>query len=102
MIRLLSALLALTLVAAPALAADDGGFGTDRFYDEAPAALNDPQQGFDPQAVEPAAGDETGVDGQMEDPMGNEAGASTEPSADDAVENVAPRATVIDMEPSAE
>lgn len=98
MIRLLSALLALTFMAAPALAADDGGFGTDRFYDEAPAALNDPQQGFDPQAVEPAAGDETGVDTQMED----EAGALAEPSADDAVENVAPRATVIDMEPSAE
>ncbi len=98
MIRLLSALLALTLVSAPAMAADDGGFGTDRFYDEAPAALNDPQQGFDPQAVEPAAGDEADADAQMED----EAGISAQPSDNSADENVAPRATVIDMEPSAE
>ena len=99
MIRLLSALLALTLVSVPAFAADDGGFGTERFYDEAPAALNDPQQGFDPQAVEPAAGVEADADVQM----GDEAGAADQPSDDaDTNENVAPRATVIDMEPSAE
>ncbi len=96
MIRLLSLLLALTLVAAPAFAADDGGFGTDRFYDEAPAAFNDPES-FDPDTVEPAAGVEADADADVE----GDAGAVIEPS--DTAPNAEPAGdTVIDMAPSAE
>lgn len=96
MIRLLSALLALTLVAAPAIAADDGGFGSERFYDEAPAAFNDPE-GFDPQSIEPAAGAEDTTDGQVT----GAAGVAIEGGDDaDGFEATEPASgTVIDMVP---
>ncbi len=97
MIRLLSILLALTFVASPVLAADDGGFGSERFYDEAPAALNDPET-FDPQAIEPAAGVEADADAQIED----EVGVTGEPSNDNTPSAEQIRNTIIDMEPAAE
>ena len=97
MIRFLSVFLALTFVASPVLAADDGGFGSDRFYEEAPAALNDPDA-FDPQAIEPAAGVEADADAQIED----EAGVTGEPSNDNTPSAAQVRDTIIDMEPAAE
>ena len=99
MVRLLSILLALTFIAAPAFAADDGGFGTERFYDEAPAALGDPDQGFDPQSVEPAAGVEADADGQVNE---GDADAAIQPSEDEAPAVEPASGTVIDMVPSAE
>jgi hypothetical protein len=45
---------------APALAADDGGFGAARFSGKTPSALEESQTdlGLDPAQIEPAAGDE--------------------------------------------
>ena len=66
MIRFLTALALFSLTAglSPlALAADDGGFGTQRFSSQAPNALNDTPSD-DPSSIEPAAGpDETETQG---------------------------------------
>jgi len=59
---LLSAVVALLAAASPAHAGDDGGFGTQRFSSNAPAALGNPDA-FNPAAVEPASGvDATATD----------------------------------------
>ena len=55
-------LAAAALLFAPAAhAADDGGFGSKRFSDQAPVALES-NGAFDPSAIEPAAGQETQPD----------------------------------------
>lgn len=54
-------ILAALLFSVPAIAADDGGFGSAKFPVAAPAALGDYVAGdlsVDPSAIEPAAGDE--------------------------------------------
>lgn len=70
MVRIL-AFVVLGLLMAPAThAADDGGFGSARFSSKAPNALSEDGAGtgfaaapdFNPNDIEPAAGDETAAD----------------------------------------
>lgn len=65
MTRFLLTLLTTTLISPLAFAADDGGFGSKRFADQAPAALSGTQdddamaaRAVDPSQIEPAAGNE--------------------------------------------
>ena len=57
MIRFLT-VLALFSLTTPVLAADDGGFGTQRFSSQTPAALSDDPDS-NPATIEPAAGTDT-------------------------------------------
>lgn len=64
MFKTLFALIAVLGFAAPAVAADDGGFGSAKFPVAAPAALGDYVAGdisASPADIEPAAGDEEDV-----------------------------------------
>lgn len=64
MLKTLSVLFVVLAIASPAFAADDGGFGSAKFPEAAPAALGDFVAGdisSNPAAIEPAAGDEEDV-----------------------------------------
>jgi hypothetical protein len=63
MTKLLSLLIAISCLSAPAWARDDGGFGATEFPAKAPAALGDYvassfDEVTDPSKIEPAAGEE--------------------------------------------
>ena len=88
MIRFL-ALLAFLTLATPAFAADDGGFGTKRFSNQGPAAL-DEGTAFDPSTVEPAAGTE---EPDVTPAPDDAAATGTAPSADDATDPATEDAT---------
>ncbi len=78
MLRLLSALIAMSFLIPAAHAADDGGFGSQRFSSQAPSALDDDTN---PAAIEPAAGDE---DAQTpDDDEAPQAQDQAEPADDD-------------------
>lgn len=80
MIQTILAVAAL-LFAPAAQAADDGGFGTKRFSDAAPAALESDGV-FDPSAIEPAAGEETAQPDSSEPVQQSDAPASDDDAAD--------------------
>lgn len=78
MTRLIVLFLIVLGMASPALARDDGGFGSAGFSGKAPAALGETESNssssalikeetpsFDPSQIEPAAGDEEATDGQI-------------------------------------
>jgi hypothetical protein len=76
-------LAAAALLFAPAAqAADDGGFGTKRFSNEAPVALES-NGAFDPSAIEPAAGQEENAQPESAEPVQqSDAPASDDDDAD--------------------
>ena len=77
----LFALLGLFLSAAPLYAADDGGFGSERFYNDSPVALGDDDEIITtvPGDIEPAAG--------IENELENVPGFSTEELTESAKNN---------------
>lgn len=102
MSRILTVLFAVCIMAAPAFARDDGGFGTAQFPPKAPAALGDyVADSFEnsPATLEPAAGEEEDVQAPEESLTADKAGVPEEKAEEKKATDVpAPKVETIPAE----